>query len=437
LDAYSQGRNIIEKINDEYLLIYIDLAEATIARQRGDTKRAHTNLKSARSLLQESKAEFSRGPYLLQSGLLALAENDINQAVAALIEANELFATGGQRPDEIRANCLLAAAEYENENTEQAFRRFDQACRLANELDVRNILVQSARQVKRTLTKMASSETIGMPAIRLLEEVTAFEADLTSLKKKLRMQETVVVITPPRLRIQAFGQIQVTLDDKPLTGSDWQTLVTRDLLYLVLSNQRGWSKEGIGEILWPESSHAKLNQRFKNTIYRLRRALNQDVIIYSDGIYTFNREIDYEYDVERFEDFLAKARIAIGGEAQIEAYRAALQIYAGDYLPGMDGKWVLTERERLQRSYLVSGLRLAELYMKTMQHAKALEVCHRLICVDPCLEEAYRTAMNLYAYKGDRAAITKLYVDLQNMLLEIAGAPPSPQTENLYLSLVT
>jgi len=436
IKTYYQGNLIVESIKEASLLIYINLAKAAVARQQRDTTRAHIHLNSARLLLQESKAEYSRGLYLLQTGLLALAEKDFDQAVKTLNEANELFVAGEQRTDEIRASCLLATAQYENNNTSQASRCLEHACQLAAELDGRHILVQTARQVKGTLTKMASSEAIGLPAIRLLDEVTAFEVDLTRLKRKLRAQDAIVVVTPPRLRIKAFGQIQVLLADKPVTGADWQSLVTRDLLYLVLSNRRGWNKERIGEFLWPESSLSQLNQRFKNSIYRLRRALNQDVILYFDGIYSFNREIDYEYDVEKFEDFLAQAKAAVGVEAQIKAYQAALQIYMGDYLPGINGGWVIPERERLQQEFLNSGLRLAKLYTDTKQYAKALDHCNRLITEAPWLEEAYRMAMNLHAYEGNRAAITQLYKSLQQGLLEYADVLPSPQTEGLYRSLM-
>jgi DNA-binding SARP family transcriptional activator/Flp pilus assembly protein TadD len=435
-DVYAQGRVIVERIKDEYLLSYIDLAEAAIARQQGDIFLVHAHLDSAGQHIQESKAEYTRGLYLLEIGLLAMVENDFIRAVATLTEANLLFAAGRQRTNEIRANCLLAAAEYANDQFEQASQRLNQTCRLAADLDGRHILVMAARQVKGTLTKMASSEGVGLPAIRLLEEVTAFEANLTRLKRKLRAQETIVAVVPPRLYVQALGQIQVRLADKPVTGPDWQTQVTRDLLYLVLNGRRGWSKEEIGEILWPESSPSQLNQRFKNTIYRLRRALNQDVILYSDGFYSFNREIDYEYDVEQFEDFLAQARKAVGVDAKIEAYQTAFRIYSGEYLPGTGGEWVLPERQRLQQAFLNTGLKLADVYMQVEKYAKALEVCQRMISVDPCLEEAYRTAMNLYAREGNRAAIAQLYRDLQTVLLEIADSPPSPQTESLYRSLV-
>jgi len=246
----------------------------------------------------------------------------------------------------------------------------------------------------------------------------------------------VIVIAPPKLRIQAFGKVQVLLADKPVTGADWQTQVTQDLLFLLLSNRHGWSKERIGEFLWPESSQSQLSQRFKNTIYRLRRALNQEVIVYFDGMYSFNRKIDYEYDVEQFENFLIQARTAVEVEDQIRAYLAAVQLYRGDYLPGMDGEWVIPERERLLQAFLSSGLRLAELYTQTKQYPSSLELCHRLITEAPWLEEAYRMAMNLNAYNGNRAAIAQLYKSLQHGLLEYSHAFPSPQTEGLYQSLM-
>jgi LuxR family maltose regulon positive regulatory protein len=435
-NAYNQGRLIIESINETPMLIYLCLANAAVARYQGNFALAHTHLNSASQLINESKAESIRGLYLLQAGSLAITEKDYAQALQFLNEACLFCLSNEQRIEQIRARCLLAATLYEQLDKIQSFEHLEQATHLAAELDDRNILLQAARQVKEILTKMANSETNGLNATRLLHEVSAFEADLLKLKKKLRAQDSLIDIKPPSLRIQAFGQIKVMLDDKLVTGADWQVMVTRDLLFLILNNKNGWSKEKIGECLWPESSPPQLNQRFKNSIYRLRRALNQDVIEYIDCKYLFNRKVDYVYDAEEFENYLAQAASAACIEAQITAYQAALQVYQGEYLPDMDRDWVIPERERLEQAYLNSGIRLAGLYIGSKQFTKALELCNQLITVAPWLEEAYRIAMNLYAYKGNRAAIAHLYKELRQELYECSDTTPSLQTERLYQSLM-
>jgi ATP/maltotriose-dependent transcriptional regulator MalT len=435
-NAYAQGRLIVESIKDTYLLIYICLTNAAIARHRADNTRAHIHLNSANQLIHESKAESMRGMYLLQAGLLAITEKDYILAAKILIDAYEFCTANEQRIDEIRARCLLSAALYEQSEITQAFEHLDKATRLAAELDDRNILIQAARQTKEILMKMADLETNGLSAIQLLGEVTAFEEEMPKLKKKLRAQDSLIIIKPPSLRIQAFGQIRVTLDEKLVTGADWQVMVTRDLLFLTLNNKHGWSKEKIGECLWPESSPSQINQRFKNSIYRLRRALNQDVIEYFDGKYSFNRKVDYTYDVEEFEYYLDQAALAKDIEAKITAYQSAVHIYEGDYLPDMDKDWVLPERERLQQAYLNAGIRLAGLLIDIKQFTKALELCNQLISFAPWLEEAYCIAMNLYAFKGNRAAIAQLYKGLRQELWDYSDTYPSLQTESLYRSLM-
>jgi LuxR family maltose regulon positive regulatory protein len=434
--AYQQGCLIAESIKDASLLIYISLAKTAVARYQGKITQASIHLDSARMLIEETKSGFSQGQYLLQAGLIQLAKKDYSTAIQMFNEANSIFLAGEQRVDEIRVHGYLSAALFKHNRIDEASRFLAQASDLAADLKGRNILIQAARQSKEIFSEMAESHDMGLPAIRLQDDAQAFDTGLPQLKRKLRAQDTLVIVKPPMLRIQAFGHIQVLLDEKPVSGADWQVLVTRDLLFLMLNNRRGWGKEQIGEFLWPESSPSQLNQRFKNTIYRLRRAVNLDVIQYSDGIYTFNRKIDYFYDVEEFENYLDQAGSAPRIEEQIDLYQAAIQLYQGDYLPGMDWEWVLPERERLQQAFLNSGVHLAELYINIKQFPKALEICDRLINVAPWLEEAYRIAMNLHAFKGNRAAIAQLYKGLQQGLWEYMDSSPSEQTENLYRSLI-
>ncbi len=53
-------------------------------------------------------------------------------------------------------------------------------------------------------------------------------------------------------------------------------------------------------IFWPEASPEEAKFRFKNTVYRLRRAVGKDSILLEQDFYRFNNKMDYEYDVELF-----------------------------------------------------------------------------------------------------------------------------------------
>jgi len=48
------------------------------------------------------------------------------------------------------------------------------------------------------------------------------------------------------------------------------------------------------------STPEELKIRFKNTVYRLRRAVGKDMILYEDNRYEINSSIDLETDYEDF-----------------------------------------------------------------------------------------------------------------------------------------
>ncbi len=475
LDSYRKARPVTEQINDRYLMIYLDLAEAAIARLKGDFSSARLLLNAASQISQQSLSDYFRSLHLMENGRLALAEHDYALAADVLTQAAAGFASGGQRVEAGRARLLLAAACFELGDLPAAGAHLDEMFQLVDRWENQHSLVPTARQVRPFLQEVAASSPerwrsagsppfgaagasdprFGRKALRLLDQIDRLESNLAHLQRGLRRQSSIVAPSPPHLQIRALGRDEVLLRSLPqvntsgragrksaakkpaeqLANADWQTQVTRDLFFLILSDPRGWTKEALGELLWPGSSPAQLKLRFKNTIYRLRRALQQDAILFEGDRYTFNRALDYEYDVEQFLEQLNQASENASPKKKIKALQAAMQTYQGDYLPEVSGAWVLPEQARLRQAFLDAGLQLARLHLETGQLDPALEVATRLIATDPCLEDAYITAMQAQAAAGNRPAVARLYEKLSQTLLRDLGASPSPQTESLYQSL--
>jgi DNA-binding SARP family transcriptional activator len=255
------------------------------------------------------------------------------------------------------------------------------------------------------------------------------------LRRRLRRQASTVPLTPPKLYFQALGSVQVLVDGKPVTSAEWQAQVARDLLFCLLAHPKGLTKEAVGVIFWPESSPAQLKLHFKQTVYRLRRVLGQDVVLLDQDRYRINRALDYEYDVEVFLEKLAQAQATTDRAGRAVAFRAAADLYTGPYLPDVDGTWVYPEWVRLQQAFVKAVLAVAGFFLETGEYGATVDYCERVLAQDPCQEEAHRLVMRAYAAMGNQAAVTRQFERCRQASLQEANAPLAPQTEALYKRL--
>lgn len=258
-------------------------------------------------------------------------------------------------------------------------------------------------------------------------------ARLPDVRRNLRRQTRVVEFPAAQLVIKGFGHAAVEMRGRELSISDWQTQSVRDLFFLFLSQPRPLTKEQVAEQFWRElDDPAKVKLRFKNELYRLRRAVGNEIIRFENNVYFFNRNSNYEFDVEAFESHLARARSVQALEEQIEFYRQAVNLVTGPYLDDTYFDWVLADRERLDQLYLAALTALAELYMKLAKLDEALTMCQRAIDYQPVHEVAYCLAMQAHHRRGDRAAVPRTYEACKTTLHKHLNLPPALETEALY-----
>jgi DNA-binding SARP family transcriptional activator len=437
LNAYHQAREIARQIDYGYLLLHLDITEAVLARSRNDLDQARDLLGSARCLARESGSKYEGGLCQLEAGRLSLANGDASEAIVFLEEAADLFDSDEQRVESACTYLYLAIACQIAGDEKAALAHLERTFHRASSLESQHILVIAGRDATTLLETAKDSPIIGREASQLLGQIAWFERDVPRLRRRLRGKTATVPFAPPRLTIQALGRAQTRLDGRPVTAPEWQSRqIVRDLFFLLLAHPEGLTKEAVGIIFWADKSPSQLKLQFKNTIYRLRRALGQDVILFNEGRYQFNRTLDYEYDVETFLGKLAQAQEAADPDEQAAAYREAIDLYTGSYLPEMEGTWVFPERERLWQAYSEAILNLAEFYLETGEYRMTLEYCRRILVQDPTLEMGHRLAMRAHAATGNRTAIVRQFERCQQALLEEVNALPSPQTETLYQTLM-
>jgi LuxR family transcriptional regulator, maltose regulon positive regulatory protein len=437
---YHEAYPLARRLDERFLVLYLELARAALAWSAHDWNIAYECLDAAGRLVLSKNSSYEWGLYRQAMGRYYLAQGSAQEALEPLQDAAACFAQGGQITDEARTRIFLVAAYQAAGKQTEATRELDTALPLIAQLDSQHAVVVVASQMRDLLRTMpVHGPQVGYRS-QLLAAVEAFQAQRPLLRREFRHQVRSlfpqIPIDPPVLVVRALGRAEVSVNGQPIALSDWKTRVSRDMLFCLLAHPEGLTKEQIGMYFWPDCSPDQLKTRFKNAIYRMRSALAQEVILFEDGIYQFDGSLDYEYDVELFLHHIEAGNAASDPAEQIEAYTLGLSYYGGSYLPDTEATWTYLERERLRQIYLDTALCLAQLTFQADISDTALEWCQRLLVEDPCLEDAHRLVMRIYAATGNRVGVARQYSLCQRALQEEIDAPPSPQTEELYALLM-
>ncbi|HXF60438.1 MAG TPA: tetratricopeptide repeat protein [Caldilineaceae bacterium] len=437
---YQEAYTLARRLDERFLLLYLELARAALAWSAHEWNTAYECLDTAGRLVLSENSSYEWGLYRQAMGRYYLAQGAAQQALEPLQDAAACFAQGGQATDEAKTRMLLVAAYKAAGRQTKATEELSTILTLLAQLDSQHAVVVIASEVQELLRAVPACDSQMSHRKQLLDAINAFHVQRPLLRREFRQQVRRlfpdVPVEPPALVVRALGRTEVSVNGRPIALSDWKTRVSRDLLFCLLAHPEGLTKEQIGMHFWPDCSSDQLKTRFKNAIYRMRNALDQEVIVYRDGIYQFDPSLDYEYDVELFLHHVQAGNAATDPAAQIEAYTLGLGYYGGTYMPDTEAEWVYLERERLRRTYLDTALCLAQLTFQAGASDTALEWCQRALVEDPCLEDAHRLAMRIYAAVGNRVGVARQYLLCRKALQEEIAAPPSPQTEELYAQLM-
>ncbi|MGV8025960.1 MAG: tetratricopeptide repeat protein [Anaerolineaceae bacterium] len=436
LEAYSDAMKIAQNIEDQYLVLYLRLAETRIKIIQKQFKQANTLLELAFNQAKRSSSQLESEQCKVEKAILTYYFGDLSAALVMLSESHDFFKNVGQSDTLFTIDLYLAVVLAKSKRLKESAKIFQDIVKNFTQSFSNTQILSICFDLRNDLKSISGQTGIAEYIEIILDQNTTYQKKIQNVRRKIRKHASVVPFAAPKLIIRGFGKTEVYLNNKLLSTSDWMTQTSRDLFFLFLSNPEGMTKEEVGLIFWPDSSMEELKRRFKNSIYRMRRAIGSNAVIFNDNYYRFNNTLDFEYDVLSFEQYIAQAENEKDPQKATRLLEAAIELYKGPFLSDVDTTWFGAERQRYFEIYIHTLQKLYILYMKQKNTEKSLEVNKLIIQNDPSNEEAYCNAMSIYYGLGNTAAIIRVFEQCKQQLAKEFGLEPSENTVRFFQSLI-
>ncbi len=249
------------------------------------------------------------------------------------------------------------------------------------------------------------------------------------------------------IKISLLGPFSVSLNNDQVT--QFESDAARILLaYLALNPGMDFRREFLADLFWPEKSRDVAMHALRQTLLRLRKAIDDDkqpipYIIVTRQTIAFNSDAAFELDVNQFLDLTNQTerhphkRIE-RCEICIQKLKNAVSLVKGELLQGVHydsfvfEDWLSQQREQInQRTINVLYTLTHHAEMKN-DFETARKYAKQQITMEPWREEAHRQLMRILAKSGQRSAAMKHFVTCKKMIKEELSFDVEPETEKLH-----
>ena len=452
-----------ERAADELLAQAQDVgAAAMIARaheQRGVLLLMRGDVKAAEAAFTAAQASCDPGDVLvlpdIEHGLAqcALAGGDVDRADVLTARAIGVF-TGAGRRQQIapmlltRAACAVARGDWEaaaaaaREAVAASGEGLNALLHATACIDAAVVLARCTRQAKGAasieLDQAASSAATAAIALihqrdyrfLLRTKAAAFE----DLRVDMRRWQIGSGLMPfiregkpaAALRIELLGPLRVSVGGSHVPPEAWKRRRAPEIFaHLVSHRGQGVARDRLVDLYWPDSDADAAHDSLRVTITAIRKAVGE-VIKYESNAYCFVAPQGTTVDVADFDACVDRAQqaAAAGDDGEARAnYQAAVSLYRGDFLEGMqEGGWQWRERERL-RATCLEALRWLAAERTQAGDIRGRRLAHeRLLEVAPFDLEAVKARLDALCEESRIAEAKRDYAEWRARYLSAVGA---------------
>src|ERR687898_1754 len=248
---------------------------------------------------------------------------------------------------------------------------------------------------------------------------------------------------PETVRVWLLGGFRVSVGTRTVEEGDWRLRKAASLVKLLaLAPGHHLHREQAMDLLWPDYGRRAGANNLSQALHAARRALGPDDTQAAASSYLASQGEQLVLcqggglwlDVEAFEEAAATARRS----REPAAYRAALNLYAGELLPRDPyEEWAEVPREGLRQLFVALLVELASLHEERGEYGPGIEALRRVVAKEPTQEEAHMGLMRLYALGGRQAEALAQYTRLEESLSRELGAEPQASSRSLREEIAT
>lgn len=249
-----------------------------------------------------------------------------------------------------------------------------------------------------------------------------------------------------KIKVTMFGEFSITINGHQLTNLKGRTKRVWMLIeYLIANRRNDISVETLTEVLWEEDECGDPLNALKNLIYRARELLkdlsqnpHEQYIEYIRNTYAWNNSYSCTVDTEQFVAFWKQGGDASqSGENRIEAYKSAIALYRGEFLPkSVYSRWVISQGTYYANVYSECNLKLCGLLIELRRFDEVVTVCEGALLLTPLEEPIHKLLLFAYISTGKRNKALDHYNYAVDLFYRELGVNISDSLRPLYKELI-
>jgi DNA-binding SARP family transcriptional activator len=238
------------------------------------------------------------------------------------------------------------------------------------------------------------------------------------------------------LDVKLLGPSQVRRDGREIPRGEWSSPRPRELFFMRI-DCAPHRRDEVLSTFWPDMPQPRAVANMHQTLYRLRRAVGQEVAVLDESGFRLAPGLNVRSDVAQFE---ALARAALNFNPsdlrRLGALEAAVALYTGEYLADLDADWITARRAALAELFVRLLIEYADELMALTRYGDARGILARALGLEPLADDLHGRMLMCLAALGRRHEVVDHYRRYRDTLRTELGLDPPTETRSLYARLI-